>query len=59
VRLVFRDIIVLAAGIVPAALVYGQDLLILAQKNKRAGVYLAVLYRVGLFRLNQLRHKGD
>ena len=57
-RLVFRDIIVLAAGIVPAALVYGQDLLILAQKKKRTGIYSAAVFGIGLFLLNQLRHKG-
>ena len=57
-RLVYRYIIVLAAGILlPAAFVYGQDTLSLVQKNKRVGVYSATVYGVGLLGLNQLWYK--
>jgi uncharacterized protein YfiM (DUF2279 family) len=57
VRLVYRYIIVLAAGIFPAAFVYGQDTLSLVQKNKRVGIYSATVYGVGLLGLNQLWYK--
>lgn len=56
---VFIYVLIVAAGILPAATVYGQsDSLINSNKNRKVALYSAAVYGVGLVGLNQLWYKG-
>ena len=52
--LFLRYIIIVAAGILPAATVYSQDTLDSKVKNRKVGLYSAAAYGVGLVGLNAL-----
>ncbi len=50
----FKYIIIVAAGILPAATVCGQDSLEVKGKNRKVGLYSSAVYGVGLIGLNAL-----
>lgn len=52
-----KYIIIVAAGILPAATVCGQDLLEVKVKNRKVGLYSAAVYGVALVGLNALWYK--